>query len=138
MSAETDVARQWIVKARSDLLDVDNNLASRSVPCDTVCFHCQQAAEKMLKGALAAKKVPPPRTHDLLLLLELILPFFPSAEGLRDDLVILTPYSVVTRYPGDDGGIPSLADANEARQCAERVHAWLAAEMPEIEQEQAG
>lgn len=135
MSAETDVARQWIAKARNDLLDVDNNLASRLVPCDTVCFHCQQAAEKILKGVLAARNVPPPRTHDLLLLLELILPLAPTAKNLRDDLVILTPYSVATRYPDDDMGVPSLADAKEARQCADRVLNWLAHEIPEIGQE---
>ncbi|MEI6218630.1 MAG: HEPN domain-containing protein [bacterium] len=61
-----------------------------------------QAAEKVLKGVLAARRVPPPRTHDLLMLLELILPLIPTAEGLRDCLVILTPYSVATRYPDDD------------------------------------
>lgn len=41
MSAETDIARQWLAKADSDLLNVDNNLRSQNVPCDTVCFHCQ-------------------------------------------------------------------------------------------------
>ena len=135
MSAETDIGRQWVAKARSDLLNADNNLASGVVPCDTVCFHCQQAAEKMLKGALAAMNVPPPRTHDLLLLLELILPLFPGAEVLRDCLVILMPYSVAARYPDDDADPPSLADAREARRCADRVSKWLAAEMPEVEQQ---
>jgi HEPN domain-containing protein len=89
MSAETDIARQWIAKARSDLL----------------------------------------------MLLELILPFSPTAEGLRASLVILTPYSVATRYPDDETGAPSLVDAKEARQCANRVCNWLADEMPEIGQE---
>ncbi len=54
MDKQSEHARQWIEKARSDLLNADNNLASKEVPYDTVCFHCQQAAEKLLKGYLVA------------------------------------------------------------------------------------
>lgn len=133
MSAELDVARQWLAKARNDLLDADNNLAAARAPCDMVCFHCQQAAEKALKAFLAAKGVPPPRTHDLLLLLEMIVPLAPDAEGLRECLVILTPYSVATRYPDDNGlDTPDLADAKEARQNTEQVLEWLAKQLPDV------
>jgi len=50
MDRRSEYARQWIEKARSDLLNADNNLAASRVPYDTVCFHCQQAAEKLMKG----------------------------------------------------------------------------------------
>ena len=36
MRAEIEIARQWVAKARNDLLNVDNNLASEHVPTDTV------------------------------------------------------------------------------------------------------
>ena len=84
MSAETDLARQWLAKARSDLLNADNNLSSAEIPFDTVCFHCQQAAEKLLKSFLVGRGLPFPLTHDLLLLLEHILPVCPDADRLRD------------------------------------------------------
>jgi HEPN domain-containing protein len=42
----------WLQKADNDLLAADNNLAASKVPFDAVCFHCQQAAEKSLKGLL--------------------------------------------------------------------------------------
>ena len=133
MTGELDIARQWILKARNDLLDADNNLVAEHVPCDTVCFHCQQAAEKLLKAVLAAKGVPPPRTHDLLLLLEMIIPVAPDAENIRDCLVILTPYSVAMRYPDDDGlNVPTLTDAREARQCAEHVLNQLNSQLPDV------
>jgi hypothetical protein len=45
MNAEMDLARQWLAKAENDLLNADNNLKSEIIPYDTVCFHCQQAAE---------------------------------------------------------------------------------------------
>ena len=37
MSAETELARQWLAKAQNDLLNADNNLNAEQVPLDTVC-----------------------------------------------------------------------------------------------------
>ncbi|MBN1583285.1 MAG: HEPN domain-containing protein [Anaerolineae bacterium] len=54
MSAEIEIARQWVAKAQNDLLNADNNLHSQKIPHDTVCFHCQQAAEKLLKAYLVS------------------------------------------------------------------------------------
>lgn len=42
----------WLAKADNDLLNIDNNLAAEQVPWDTVCFHAQQVAEKVLKAYL--------------------------------------------------------------------------------------
>ena len=52
MNADMDLAKQWLAKAKNDLLNADNNLRSEIIPYDTVCFHCQQAAEKILKAYL--------------------------------------------------------------------------------------
>ena len=41
---------------------------------DGVCFHCQQAAEKYLKALLQDLREPIPHTHDLVRLLNLLLP----------------------------------------------------------------
>ena len=122
MSAE--IARQWLGKAYNDLLNVDNNLKAEKVPFDTVCFHCQQAAEKLLKSYLIANGKTFPRTHDLFLLLESILALDVNAECLRDYLAILMPYAVEIRYP-DDWFMPSRQDALEARDAANRVLQWI-------------
>ena len=45
-----DEWRQWLAKADNDLLNIQNNLASREIPWDTVCFHAQQCGEKALKA----------------------------------------------------------------------------------------
>lgn len=133
MRAEIVVARQWVAKARNDLLDADNNLASKRIPTDTVCFHCQQAAEKLLKAALCARGTPPPRTHVLTLLGDLLAEALPSVKNLDDALAILTPYAVAARYPDDDyGEPPSVEDAKEARRCAEEVFSWLRREFPTL------
>jgi len=106
-------ARLWIEKAQNDLLNADNNLASEQIPYDTVCFHCQQAAEKLLKAFLVLRESEYPLTHNLFVILEEILKYDSSADYLRESLAILNPYSVEVRYPGD-AWMPSVEDAKEA------------------------
>lgn len=132
MSDELRVGRQWAAKACNDLLDADNNLASTMVPTDTVCFHCQQSAEKMLKAFLSALGIPPPRTHILTILGDQIAVTHPSIARVGDDLVILTPYAVAARYPDDPSSTPTLDDAHEARLCAANVMNWIRNERPEL------
>ena len=50
-----DDPRTWIAKAENDLLNVRNNLDAPEVPWDTICFHAQQAAEKMLKAFVVSR-----------------------------------------------------------------------------------
>lgn len=59
----------WLTKAQNDLLNIENNLAGKQIPWDTVCFHAQQAGEKLLKAFLVHHDQMPPRTHDLVALL---------------------------------------------------------------------
>jgi HEPN domain-containing protein len=137
MSEEIELARQWLAKARNDLLNADNNLRSEEVPYDTVCFHCQQAAEKLLKSYLVGNGQEHPITHDLLLILEKILPLDGNAEKLRDHLAILMPYSVEIRYP-DNWLMPTEDDAMEARVSADIVMEWLKKALPEVFQDRRG
>ena len=129
--ADLGLAKQWLAKARSDLLNADNNLKAEEVPFDTVCFHCQQAAEKLLKAYLVAHGQSYPPTHDLLLLLEKVLPLSSGAEHLRDALALLAPYAVEIRYP-DDGYTPAEQDAREARAAATQVLSWFEQVLPEV------
>ena len=131
MSAEIEIARQWLDKAKNDLLNADNNLKSDEIPFDTVCFHCQQAAEKLLKAYLVGKCQPYPITHDLFLILENILSINKTADTLRDSLAILMPYAVEIRYP-DDLYMPTEKDALEAREAAEHVLRWFGNALPQI------
>ena len=131
MSEEIAIAKQWVAKAANDLLNADNNLKSEIIPFDTVCFHCQQAAEKFLKAFLVGKGQSSPITHDLLLILEKILPLNGDAENLRDTLAILMPYAVEIRYP-DDWYMPSEEDAREAMDAVNKVRQWLQSALPAI------
>lgn len=131
MTEEIEVSKQWIAKAKNDLLNVDNNLKAEEIPFDTVCFHCQQAAEKLLKAYLVANGNSYPASHDLILILEKILLLNVSAEVLRNDLALLMPYAVEIRYP-DDWFMPTEEDAKEAREAVSHVTLWLQGVLPEV------
>ncbi len=92
-----------------------------------VTFHCQQAVEKMLKGALRDAGQIPPRIHDLMKLLDLCEPAVPGSAGLRDVCHALNKYYVPARYPdafagSGPEGLPILEDARKAVEAA--AHAW--------------
>ena len=131
MSGDLRLAGQWLAKARNDLLNADNNLNSDQIPFDTVCFHCQQAAEKLLKSFLVGNGQDYPISHDLLLILEQVIPLDEMAESLRDSLSLLMPYAVEIRYP-DDGSQPTLEDTREARAAAQTVLDWLKSSHPSL------
>ncbi len=123
MDKKLEYAKRWFDKTKSDLLDADNNLAADKVPYDTVCFHCQQAAEKLLKGFLVAHGCEYPITHNLFVILDKVIEYDGLAESLREALALLNPYAVEVRYPGDELTL-TMDNAAEARQAAQDVLEW--------------
>ena len=96
---DEDLVRAWVLKAEHDLLNIENNLAAREIPWDTVCFHAQQCVEKYLKVLLISRQIDPPKIHDLTELYALL------PDGLLvgfDERLLeeLNPYSIEGRYPG--------------------------------------
>lgn len=101
--AKLDEVKEWIKKAAADYEGSVQLSRRKKKPLpDLVCFHCQQCAEKCLKGFLIYHQAPFPKTHDLLLLLDLCIPFQLSLEMHRELFEFLNPYSVVFRYPGEE------------------------------------
>ena len=43
------ITSQWLIKADNDLKTAEFGLTANEPITDTICFHCQQAAEKYLK-----------------------------------------------------------------------------------------
>ncbi len=96
-----EAVRQWRAKAQSDWTAVEILLASERCPAETVCFHCQQFVEKLLKAFLTRRGIETPKTHDLRRLIQLAEPFAPELSLLSDASDTLTIHGVETRYPGD-------------------------------------
>jgi HEPN domain-containing protein len=78
---------------------------------DAAVFHAQQCAEKYLKARLEEATIGFARTHDLLILHQLVLPVEPSWQVLQTPFVFLNPFAVAYRYPGI---IATRADAKDA------------------------
>lgn len=96
------LTREWVNKAEADFATAQRELRARRLPnYDAVCFHAQQCAEKYLKARLQEADLPSPKTHDLTVLLGLLLPVDPMLDTLRPSLNILGSYAVEVRYPGE-------------------------------------
>ena len=124
-----EVLRQWVRKAEHDLEAASRIMAiEEGCPFDTVCFHCQQAAEKYLKCLLTYLGIQAPRTHDLQALAVLI-PVEQRFPLRVEDLAELNPYAVNVRY-ADDWREPQLNDAKRALALASKVRAAVRELMP--------
>jgi len=87
-------AEPWLALAQADATVLAWIVAQGDAPPELLglaCFHGQQAAEKALKAVLAAWALPQPRSHDLTVLAQAVLPVgaLPEAvlaacEGLAD------------------------------------------------------
>ena len=65
---------------------------------DPICFHAQQCIEKYLKAWLQEANIRPPRTHELNVLLHLIVPAHPEWGAWQTDFADFQPHAVDVRY----------------------------------------
>jgi HEPN domain-containing protein len=104
MSTRPEIAaevRRWVAKADNDFRNAEYVLTLKeNCPFDTVSYHCQQCVEKYLKALLIFRGIDFPRTHDLVVLFNLLR----EVETLTvqvQDVQPLNRYSIESRYPGD-------------------------------------
>ncbi|MGD0236038.1 MAG: HEPN domain-containing protein [Syntrophorhabdales bacterium] len=103
---------EWIQKAEGDFGTASREIRARRVPnYDAVCFHAQQCAEKYLKALLQEAGIQFGKTHNLVILLDLLLPAEPSWEILRHDMQVLNSFAVYVRYPGESADKATARDA---------------------------
>ena len=89
---------------------------------ETICFHAQQAVEKILKAALLAHNIDPTRTHDLAAL-SMAIQKIPLALPLPIETIIqLNPFAVQSRY--DDTGIDYISSA-QAEIIIKEIRQWV-------------
>jgi HEPN domain-containing protein len=128
-SAESNFSA-WLRKADHDLLNIENNLAAKDIPWDTVCFHAQQVAEKVLKAFLAYHGRDLLKTHDLIALLAQCVNIDHTLSDFEADCRKLTSYGVAARYP-DDLFEPGETDARELVSAARRLRTRMLALLPQ-------
>jgi len=129
MNDETRQAvQQWRAKAESDWMTVEILMGSHECPADTVCFHCQQFVEKLLKALLTLHGAEAPKTHDLRRLIQLAEPFAPELSRFSDAADALTSHGVETRYPNDWREI-TTSEMNEMAELARKFGQILVAKL---------
>ncbi len=132
MSPESfDLAHAWLTKARSDLAAARILINGQEKHFDTGSYHCQQAAEKALKGWLTAQEVIFPKTHSLEAILALCIPTNSAFAQFRIHSEELTPLAHEFRYPGDAVD-PGAAQARRALLLAEDVYSFCEQQMATI------
>jgi HEPN domain-containing protein len=94
-----DVAKEWFKIAEADLSSAEFLQNMQSVPTEIICYHCQQSAEKYLKGFLALNSEEIKRTHDLVILNKECRKYDEDFEAIEEDCLMLTDYGVNIRYP---------------------------------------
>lgn len=120
----------WLHKADHDLLNINNNLAASEIPWDTICFHAQQIAEKVLKGFLVYHGRDLLKTHDLVALLAQCVTLDSNLATLESDCRALTSFGVAARYL-DDLFEPTEQDGRDMVQAAQRVRTVVLAKLPQ-------
>ena len=63
--AARELVRDWLTRASHDLQAARTLAAGKEPLLDMAIYHCQQAAEKAVKGWLQSQDNPFPKTHDI-------------------------------------------------------------------------
>lgn len=113
--------REWLEKAAEDARSA-RILHERSTKVyPVICFHCQQAAEKVLKACLVSLSQSFDTLHSLHYLLELLTQHQDDFNKLSEEADILSPYAVVIRYPAPGRDKITGQDVVEAMEACHRV-----------------
>ena len=92
-------AVKWFTSAMADVRAAETLSQVEQPHTALVCFHCQQAAELMLKGVLAFHGQQPPKTHHIALLLRQVKEQSALLKDLSPDLSLLTVYAAENITP---------------------------------------
>jgi HEPN domain-containing protein len=111
--------RAWLLKANHDLDTARQLGALPGGHLDAAIYHCQQAAEKAVKGYLASRGLRLERTHDIERLVSQAAQHEPTFNQWLGAAAKLTPYATGYRYP--DGAMYLLPSRTEFETALEQA-----------------
>ncbi|GBR75546.1 DNA-binding protein [Candidatus Termititenax persephonae] len=123
--------RRWREFAEKDLYAAEHLLNMHPAPYEIICYLCQQAAEKYLKGFLIARTAKePPHIHDLAVLCKLCEKINPVFSEILYACSELTEYGVQSKYPTDmaiekDDVLQAIQDAKTLKSFLQKQAADL-------------
>lgn len=123
---EDDVGALLLARADDDIRLVRASVGVAEITDTIVGFHAQQAAEKLLKAALAHRRIGYPFTHDLERLLELVEEAVGDSAPGEESVAALTPWAVEFRY----GEVPEdELDRSLTLALLDGLRAWVVASL---------
>ena len=131
MAKQTNTPREWRLFAERDISVADHLAATMTpLPTEVIAFHCQQAVEKYLKGALVILGEEPPFIHDLDKLCNMAVKYRPIFTEISSLCTVINYFSVQPRY--DLGMILSEADMSLVLAHTKTTKTFLQKEIPEL------
>src|SRR5213592_2643103 len=137
LTPREELVQSWLVKALHDLATARKAAAEPDPYLDTAIYHCQQTAEKAVKGFLAFHNQPPVRTHDIELLVSMADPFETGFTTSVEAAERLTRYATRYRYPGDVME-PDQEEFDQALEDAESLFQFVLSVLPVVVHPAAG
>ena len=119
---------EWRKKAEEDLASA-KILLEHNGAGGTICFLCQQAAEKILKGFLAYHSRSLLKIHQLDKLLLDCIEIDEALVSLKEPAISLNDYYIETRYPADMPEGISVDQAKEAVRMADSIFVGIIAKV---------
>ena len=104
MGSKEEILQQWLDKGKEELSSAEYlSTMHHPTPDETICYLCQQSAEKYIKGYIFSHDIEPEKTHDLKDLLDVCIKYDAEFSTLSSNAYILTRYAVLPRYPNELG-----------------------------------
>ena len=124
-------AKAWMIKAWRDLETARRAATGKPPFYDVAVYHCQQAAEKAVKGFLVHHGRPYEKTHDIEVLVDIACEIDSSFSKLTDAADALTPYATRFRYPNATfTAEPEPVEYYEALQHAQAIYDFVVNPLP--------
>ena len=102
MDEKIEILQQWLDRGKEELGVAEYiSVNYHPTPAETICYLCQQSAEKYLKAFIFSNDIEPEKTHDLKDLLDVCIKFNAEFSVLLAKATMLTDYAVMPRYPNE-------------------------------------
>ena len=129
--AKSELVRDWLTRASHDLAAAEKLSDPDDQLLDAAIYHCQQAAEKALKGWLQSQDAPFPKNHDLEELIARAAKLNADFQRLAAAAETLTPYVSAFRYPGGwEEPMPSREEFEVALRHARTIYEFVLDVLP--------
>jgi HEPN domain-containing protein len=96
---EIEAVTEWFYLADADIDSAKLLKSYRPQHREIICYHCEQAVEKYLKGYLQSKDIMPPQIHDLEKVCALCSETDIRFDTIVKECIYLTQFATQLRYP---------------------------------------